>query len=90
MERLTKTQIAAFRTQLQERFKEFSENNNIEAVRNRTLTVIGLICGEDSQAYKHFRGVGSSLSGGYTPADISTFQSIIQGVIDSLDVLSAQ
>lgn len=90
MENLTMAQIAVFRAQLQERFKEFSSGSHTIEVRNRTLTLISLICGEDSNVSKHFRGVGSSLSGGYTPADISTFQSIIQGVIDSLDVLSAQ
>lgn len=89
MKNLTGESIKIFREKLKQYVENFQNKSEIEATRERALTLISSIYGDESSQYKRFRDVGFSswTSGSYTQNDINTFISILQGILDTLDVL---
>lgn len=89
MKNLTGESIKIFREKLKQYVENFQNKSEIEATREHALTLISSIYGDKSSQYKKFRDVGFSswTSGSYTQNDINTFISILQGIMDTLDVL---
>lgn len=89
MIKLNQEQMNNFRKKLEEYVENFKDKKDVNATRERALTLFSTIFGEKSTEYKRFRdiGVSSWTSGSYTDSDITSFIDQIQGVLDIFDVL---
>lgn len=88
MQKLSQVQMNNFREKLEEYMENFQNKKDVNATRERALTLFSTIFGEKSSEYKRFRDIGFSswTSGSYTDSDIDSFISQIQGILDSFDV----
>lgn len=89
MRNLSQEQMNNLRKKLEEYIEHFQNKKDVNATRERALTLFSTIFGDDSSEYKRFSDIGFSswASGGYTDGDIVSFINQIQGVLDTFDVL---
>jgi hypothetical protein len=89
MKDLSLEQMKHLRKKLEEYIENFQNKKDINATRERALTLFSTIFGDNSSEYKRFRDIGFSswASKDYTNDDIVSFVNQIQGILDSFDVI---
>lgn len=89
MDILTKEQIEKFMQKLNKYKTELQDMSKVTAVRGKLLTVISTIYGDKSSEYKRCCDIGFSswTNGGYSAENRDSFVQLIDGIIDSLEIV---
>ena len=86
---LNKEQVDKLEKFLNEYKKDLDDISKISVVREKLLTVISTIFGEKSSEFMRCRDIGFSswTTGGYTEADRTSFIQLIDGILDTLEII---
>lgn len=89
MKNLNAEQITRLINRLKEYKNELEDLSKISTVREKLLTVISTIFGEKSSEFMRCRDIGFSswTTGGYTESDKKSFIQLIDGILDTLEII---